>query len=97
MYYWNSWYTGWGWFLWYGVFLLFFLNVGNWGYTYRAHRRFGETSAKDAMDFLNERYARGDIKQEEYFQMKSHISTEVEERVGRSRSPKSTTSLQPNF
>ena len=92
-YYWNDWYLGWGWFLWYGVFLLFFLSVGNWGYTYRAHRRFEDGyPQKNAMDFLNERYARGDINHEEYLKMKSHILPEGKETMN-GRRP----SLQPTY
>ena len=74
-YYWNDWYAGWGWFLWFGVFLLFFSSIGNWGYTYRAHTKFKDGyPTKDAIDTLNERYARGEIKQDEYSRMKTEIS-----------------------
>jgi len=45
------------------------------------------------MEILNERYARGDIKQEEYFQMKSNISPEVEERRVRGHFQKRPASL----
>lgn len=52
-----------------------FSSIGNWGYTYRAHRKYeGGNSSKDAFDILNERYARGDIKQDEYNRMKAEIS-----------------------
>ena len=40
--YWNDWYSGWGWVLWFGVMVLLFSSIGNWGYTYRAHRRFSD-------------------------------------------------------
>ena len=63
--YWNDWYFGWGWFLWFGILFLMFSSLGNWGYSYRAHRRVGELAGKDAIDILNERYARGEISREE--------------------------------
>lgn len=72
--YWNDWYSGWGWFLWFGIMILVFSSVGNWGYTYRVHRRHGTQPAKDALDILDERYARGEITREERAQMKSTIS-----------------------
>ena len=73
--YWNDWYMGWGWFLWFGVIFLLFSSIGNWGYTYRAHRRFGEVSpTKDAIDILSERYAKGEISRDEYHRMKAEIS-----------------------
>jgi putative membrane protein len=72
--YWSDWYFGWGWFLWLGIVVLFFSSVGNWGYTYRAHRRFGGMPRGDALDILDARYAKGDITRDEYALMKSEIS-----------------------
>ena len=77
-YYWNNWYSGWGWVLWFGIVFLFFSSIGNWGYTYKAHRKYGDQSRKSALDILNERYARGDLKHEDYIRMKSHILSETE-------------------
>lgn len=71
-YYWNDWYMGWGWFLWLGVIFLLFSNIGTWGYNYRVHRRYFDNS-KDAIDILNERYAKGEIKRDEFHQMKKEI------------------------
>lgn len=82
--YWNNSYFGWGWFLWLGFVILMFSNIGNWGYTYRAHRRFGSDPRGDAFDILNARYAKGDITRDEYARMKSEISSTVSstDRVG---------------
>ena len=44
--YWNDWYFGWGWFLWFGVIFLMFSSIGNWGYTYRAHREVRQPAPK---------------------------------------------------
>jgi putative membrane protein len=73
-YYWNDWYWSWGWFLWFGIIFLMFSSIGNWGYTYGAHRKYSALSPK-AMDLLNERYARGDLSREEYARLKLEIST----------------------
>lgn len=76
-YYWNDWYSAWGWFLWFGMILLIFSSFGNWGYTYRVHRLYGEDSSKTALDFLNDRYARGEIQSDEYQRIKSEIKSEI--------------------
>jgi putative membrane protein len=70
----NDWYFGWGWFLRFGFIFLLFSSIGNWGYTYRAHQRYGRQPRKEALDILNERYARGEINREEYGEMKFEMS-----------------------
>jgi len=71
---WNDWYLGWGWFLWFGFLMLAFSSVGNWGYTYRVHRFSGRLPQKDALDILDERYARGEITRAEFGEMKIALS-----------------------
>jgi putative membrane protein len=73
--YWNDWYFGWGWILWIGFIILMFSSLGNWGYTYRAHRRYdGQTvTGSAALDILDQRYARGEITREQYGQLKTDI------------------------
>jgi putative membrane protein len=73
--YWNDWYFGWGWLLWIGFIMLIFSGIGNWGYTYNAHRKYGLTARGGALDILNERYARGEITREQFLQLKSDILT----------------------
>ncbi len=72
--YWTDWYSGWGWFLWFGVMILLLSSMGNWGYTYRVHRSHRVPPRKDAFDILDERYARGEITREEHKEMKSNIT-----------------------
>ncbi len=64
---------GWTWFLWIGFMIIMFSSFGNWGYTYRLHRRFPATP-NGALDILDERYARGEITSDEYARMKSEIA-----------------------
>jgi putative membrane protein len=65
----------WPWLFWAGWMILLFSGVGNWGYTYRAHRRFnGFSSSKDALDVLSERFAKGEIKSDDFHKMKLEIS-----------------------
>ena len=74
-YYWNDWYSGWGYILWFGMIFLLFSSLGNWGYTYQAHSRYRDFDArKDAFDLLTERYAKGDLTREEFVRMKEEIS-----------------------
>ncbi len=68
---------GWTWFLWIGFMVILFSSFGNWGYTYRLHRRYGVgygAAPKAALDILDERYARGEIARDEYARMKSEIA-----------------------
>jgi len=76
-YIWNDWYLSWGWFLWLGIILLLFSSMGNWRYTYAAHRKYGQPVRKDAIDILNERYARGEITREQFKQIKTELAEPV--------------------
>jgi putative membrane protein len=51
-----------------------FSSFGNWGYTYRVHRKMGGSFQKEAIDILNERYARGDVTRVQYLELKSDIA-----------------------
>ncbi len=72
--YWSDWYFGWGWFLWLGFVMLLFSSLGNWGYTYRAHRKFSGQPRLEAYDILDQRYARGEITSVEYSQIKTDLN-----------------------
>jgi putative membrane protein len=72
--YWNNWNFGWGWLIWFGFIFILFSNIENWGYTYRAHRKYDMQSGNNAFDILSERYARGEISREEYSKMKADIA-----------------------
>jgi len=73
-YYWSDWFDAWGWVLWFGFIFLVFSSIGNWGYSYGAHRKY-DLSRKGARDILDERYARGEISRDEYARLKSDIAT----------------------
>ena len=57
-----------------GLVSLMFSSLGNWGYTYRAHQKYGQPAQKSAADILNERYARGELNREEYGVLKADIA-----------------------
>jgi putative membrane protein len=73
----DNWYFGWGWLLWLFFVFLMFSSIGNWGYTYRAHRKYDGRSGSNAIDILNERYARGEVTRDQFLLLKSDISKAV--------------------
>ncbi len=73
--YWTDWYFGWGWVLWFGFIILLFSGIGNWSYTYNAHRRY-DLSRGGAREILDSRYARGEISREQYAQLKADIAND---------------------
>lgn len=72
--YWGHWYLGWGWFLWVGIWFLLFSSLGNWGYSYRVHRRIRQQPLSAALNLLNERYARGELLRADYEQIKADLA-----------------------
>jgi uncharacterized membrane protein len=73
--YWNDGFVGLGWVLWLGFVVLIFSGIGNWGYSYSAHRKY-DLPRNGARSILDERYARADITREQYLQLRSDISSE---------------------
>lgn len=67
-------YFGWGWILWMGFIFLMFSSFGNWGYAYRAHRKFDGAPRRDATAILNERYAAGELTRAQFMELKSDIA-----------------------
>tara|TARA_R110000824_G_scaffold203676_1_gene388201 strand:+ start:426 stop:662 length:237 start_codon:yes stop_codon:yes gene_type:complete len=65
---------GWGLIFWFGILFLLLSGAGNWGYSYRAHRKFDSASQKDASAILNERYARGELTRAQYLEQKTDIA-----------------------
>ncbi len=72
--YWNDWYFGLGWSLWFGGVFLVFWSMGNWGERYRAHHKAGMPPGQEACDILSARFARGEITRDEFAQMKAEIA-----------------------
>ena len=66
---------GWGWILWLGFVFLMLSSFGNWGYAYRAHRKFDGMPRKDASELLNERYASGEVTRAQFLEMKADIAS----------------------
>ncbi|BFM11986.1 hypothetical protein R50072_21390 [Simiduia litorea] len=73
--YWHEWYTGWGWFLWFAVWVLMISSFGHWGYSYRTYRKIDRQGYRSALEILNERYVRGEIEREVYEKMKIEITS----------------------
>jgi putative membrane protein len=58
------------------VIFLLFSSAGNWGYTYHVHRKIRHLSpALKKLDDLAERYAKGQIKRDEFQRQSDEISS----------------------
>jgi putative membrane protein len=76
MNYWMDLAATWSWLLWIGMIVLLFSTTGNWGYTYQAHQKFGDLpNGEVALGILAQRYAKGEIKEEEFHRVKNEILT----------------------
>jgi putative membrane protein len=72
------WDGGWGWMLFGGVFMLIFwiavIFLVVWGIKKLTENR-GSAAGSNALDIARERYAKGEISQEEFQNIKKHISS----------------------
>lgn len=74
--YWNDWYLGWGWFLWFGAWFLLISSVGHWGYSYRTAvaRRPNPARRHSTFSMSAMHAARSTVKNEEFGRMKLEIA-----------------------
>lgn len=70
-----NWNFGWSWLLGFGFWFLLLSSFGHGRYAYRFNQRYTAQPGKNALDLLNERYARGDIDRDEYRQLKQEMAT----------------------
>ena len=65
---------GWGWIMMIGVFVIVVLGiVALFRYLQNSSKSSSQTSAGNALGILNERYARGELSDEEYLKKKAEI------------------------
>lgn len=72
----SSWLAIWGWgfVLYFGLILLMFSNIGNWVYTYQAHKRHLDHSQnRSAFDLLDENFAKGKLTYDDYISMREEL------------------------
>ena len=73
-YYYSDLYSTGGWFFWFGIFFLALSALANWGVTTRAQGKvIGGSSRRNVLAGLDEQYAQGEIRHDEYIRMKSSI------------------------